>query len=38
VLFGGVAAAALVEAAQVLGGDPGSADLMVDVAELEADQ
>jgi hypothetical protein len=38
VLFGGVPAAAVVEAAQVWGGDPGSAGLPVDVAEREPDQ
>jgi hypothetical protein len=38
VLFRGVAASALVEAAQVLGSDPGQGDLLVDVAEFEADQ
>jgi len=34
VVFGGVAAAAVVEPAEVLRGDPSPADLLVHVAEI----
>jgi hypothetical protein len=38
VLFGGVAGSAVEDCPEVLGIDPGAADLPIDVAESEADQ